>query len=133
MDANERRTRAGADAAEWWLRIQLGQMTRDERGQLIAWLRESAIHVAEMLRIAQVHNALEQFDRWANIGTEGSAEETVLEFPNRPPDLSLAVPPGPQGRGTDGGSPRRISADDRDCAQRVAPEPTGANDRDGAR
>jgi len=81
MDAGERRARACAEAAEWWLQLQAREMSHSEREQFVKWLRESAVHVAEMLRIAHVHNALAQFERWARISTAGSAAETVVEFP----------------------------------------------------
>ena len=81
MDAGERRTRVCAEAAEWWLQLQSPEMSHSEREQFVRWLRESAVHVAEMLRIAHVHNALAQFERWARISTAGSAEKTVVEFP----------------------------------------------------
>jgi len=81
MDVGERRTRACAEAAEWWVQLQSPEMSRCEREQFVRWLRESAVHVAEMLRIAHVHHALAQFESWANISTAGSAEETVVELP----------------------------------------------------
>jgi transmembrane sensor len=56
-----------------------------EREQFVDWLRESSLHVAEMLRVAQVHGALDVFERWARISTEGSAEEiaSVVALPAR--------------------------------------------------
>lgn len=35
------------------------------------WLRESAVHVAELLRVASVHEALTKFQSWKYINTEG--------------------------------------------------------------
>lgn len=81
MDANERRERASGEAALWWQQLQSGEMSRAEREQFVDWLRESVVHVAEMLRIAQVHNALAQFERWTEISTEGWEDEAVVEFP----------------------------------------------------
>ncbi len=81
MDAGERRARTCAEAAEWWLQLQSPEMSHSEREQFVRWLRESAVHVAEMLRIAHVHSSLAQFERWESISTAGSAEETVVEFP----------------------------------------------------
>ena len=37
------------------------EMERAERQQFVEWLRESHIHVTEMLRVAQIHGSLEQF------------------------------------------------------------------------
>lgn len=93
MDANERRTRASAAAAEWWLRLQSDSISRAEKTEYIVWLCESAVHVAEMLRIAQVHNALEQFDRWARIRTDGGDDEKILKFSGDPSVPPLGAPP----------------------------------------
>jgi transmembrane sensor len=69
MDASERRKRAGAEAADWFARLQAGEMERSERRQFVEWLRESYIHVTEMLRIAQIHGELERFEHWTRIST----------------------------------------------------------------
>jgi transmembrane sensor len=69
MDASDRKQRAASEAADWFARLQAGQMERAEREQFVEWLRESQLHVAEMLRIAQIHGALERFQRWARIAT----------------------------------------------------------------
>ena len=74
MDASERRRRASLEAAEWWVRLQERDVSRTDREEFIDWLRESALHVAEMLRIAQVHGALEHFQKWTRLSTEGSDE-----------------------------------------------------------
>jgi transmembrane sensor len=82
VDANERRRLASLDAAEWWVRLQEPAVSRVDREEFVDWLRESALHVAEMLRIAQVHGALEQFRQWTNVSTEGSDEpENVVTLP----------------------------------------------------
>ena len=82
MDANSRRARASAEAAHWFVRLQSGDMQRPERALFVDWLGESCVHVAEILRIAQVHGALELFDRWSQISTTGSEsdEDTVVLF-----------------------------------------------------
>src|SRR4051812_44584355 len=88
MDTNSRRARAGAEAAEWWLRIESGELSREEREQFVDWLRESAVHVAEMLRMAEVHGALERFHDWARIPTDDAQAATnVVAF------ASTAEPP----------------------------------------
>ena len=81
MDTNSRRARAGAEAAEWWVRIESGELSREEREQFVDWLRESALHVAEMLRMAEVHGALERFHDWMRIPTDdGQASSNVVPF-----------------------------------------------------
>lgn len=67
MDANEHRRRATAEAAEWWELLEAEELSLEKRAQFVDWLRESALHVSEMLHIAQVHGALEQFQRWQHI------------------------------------------------------------------
>lgn len=95
MDANDRRERIAEEAAEWWVTLQ-GEVTRVEREQFIDWLRESGLHVAEMLRIAQVHGALKQFERWSKISTDGSGgdEDVVVPLPNSetPPKPTPDIP-----------------------------------------
>lgn len=101
MNANSRRARAAAEAAEWWVRIEASELSREEREQLVDWLRESAVHVAEMLRMAEVHGALERFHDWVRISTddEGAATDTnVIAFesaqaaPGAAPVASAAEP-----------------------------------------
>jgi len=85
VDANERRRRASLEAAEWWVRLQETGVSRTDREEFVDWLRESALHVAEMLRIAQVHGALEHFQKWTRLSTEGSSEpENVVALPQSP-------------------------------------------------
>ncbi len=86
MNANSRHARAAAEAAEWWVRIESGDLTRKEREQFVDWLRESAVHVAEMLRMAEVHGALERFQAWARIPidespAQGEASNVVAFVP----------------------------------------------------
>lgn len=82
MDTSDRRRRVSEEAAEWWEDMQ-GEEARALREQYVDWLRESGLHVAEMLRVAQIHGALEQFDRWNRISTDGvgDAENAVLRLP----------------------------------------------------
>jgi len=78
MDAIERRRRATAEAADWVVRLETSDLPRETREQFIDWLRESSIHVAEMLRMAELHGALEQFERWTRITTDGPKEDTTV-------------------------------------------------------
>jgi len=81
MDANERRTRAGMEAAEWWAEMRAADMPRPRREAFVAWLRESPLHVSEMLRVVQLDDALGRFEHWDRISTEASGQnDTVLEF-----------------------------------------------------
>lgn len=99
MDVNDRRRRAAEEAAEWWVLLQ-GEVSRAQREEYVDWLRESAVHVAEMLRVAQVHGALAQFERWGSVPTDGSnnASGTVVQLPKTPPPETS--PPSPPTRPT---------------------------------
>jgi transmembrane sensor len=77
MDASDRRRRVAEEAAEWWVLLQ-GGVSRKEREDYVDWLRESPVHVAEMLRVAQVHGALEKFQRWSEIPTDGGGTEGTV-------------------------------------------------------
>jgi transmembrane sensor len=99
MDASDRRKRAGSEAADWFARLQAGEMERPEREQFIEWLRESHLHVAEMLRIAQIHGSLERFTGWARIATgPKTAEDNVIALLATPEEASHdpnSRPPSP--------------------------------------
>ena len=88
MDARERRTMAAETAAEWWVRLQDPRIPTSEREQFVDWLRESPVHVAEMLRAAQVHDALTNFRGWSDLRvsaeppTADTIDDTVI--PLRP-------------------------------------------------
>lgn len=80
MNAAERRARVSADAAEWWDRLQSSDLGRLERTEFVVWLRESPLHVEEILRVARVHDALERFERWSNIKFD-EHDNTIARFP----------------------------------------------------
>jgi transmembrane sensor len=100
MDGNDRRQRVAEEAAEWWALLQ-GPMSRAQRQEYVEWLRESVAHVREILRLAQVHDALERFERWSAIPTEGplATEADVIQLPTQglPPSQpgTLIAPPRP--------------------------------------
>jgi transmembrane sensor len=75
MDANERRARATQEATQWWNRLCIerpAEISRDDRELFTQWLRESPLHVAELLRIAHMHGALERFKGWSEIEVGGA-------------------------------------------------------------
>jgi len=94
MDASDRRKRAAEEAAEWWVLLQ-AEVSRTQSEQYVEWLRESAVHVAEMLRVAQIHGALAQFERWGNVPTDGSndASGSVVSLVTGPPLHPERPPP----------------------------------------
>jgi transmembrane sensor len=102
MDASDRRRRASEEAAVWWVRLQSEELARAEREQFVDWLRESAVHVAEMLRVEAVHDALERFQGWAEIATDGPDDDSnngdnIVSLPLHPRSVSslhrTEVPP----------------------------------------
>ncbi len=78
----DRRSRAAEEAGEWLLSLQAGELSREQREAFVDWLRESPVHVAEMLRMASVHGVLDQFEQWTRIATTGAeADEVVVTLP----------------------------------------------------
>jgi transmembrane sensor len=104
MDASERRKRASTEATDWFARLQAGDMERPTRHQFVEWLRESHIHVTEMLRIAQIHGELKQFERWARISTGPKTDvDNIVQLPS----TSEADPLRVTGEGRDPRSGKR--------------------------
>jgi transmembrane sensor len=68
METTERRKRASREAAEWWVHLQ-GEMPRAQREQLVDWLRESPLHIAE---------------NWMRIPTAGSEADASMEIVSLP-------------------------------------------------
>jgi transmembrane sensor len=95
MAASDRRKRASEEAAAWWVRLQDVDLPRAEREQFVDWLRESAVHVAEMLRVAKVHGALEQFQQWARISTDGPDEDNIVSLKISSPSAGDDTPSSP--------------------------------------
>jgi transmembrane sensor len=83
MNLRERRERVALEAAEWVLRMTSGEMDRSARLEYVAWLRESPLHVAEMLRVAGTHKRLAEFDGWSELPLADPAafESQVYELP----------------------------------------------------
>lgn len=92
MDANERRERATQEAAQWWNRLNIDlrgagarEVSRQDREQFTQWLSESPLHVAELLRIAQVHDALERFKLWNEVEVDVAAQpDNVIALRDAP-------------------------------------------------
>jgi transmembrane sensor len=83
MEARERRRQATEKAAEFLVMLEEPSLSRQEREQIVDWLRESPIHVAEMLSVAQVSGSLAQFQPWADIagGAEEGTQSNVVSLP----------------------------------------------------
>jgi len=106
MDANDRRVRATDEATQWWSRLGTkapADVSEADRQEFTQWLRESPLHVAELLQVAHVHDTLERFKLWDEV--PAGAEEidaNVIPLPQfkhsaaaRPPrDIRWAVAAG---------------------------------------
>ena len=80
--APERRARAAAEAAEWAMRLR-AEMSVAERGAFVDWMRESPLHVAEMLRVAKTEAALAAYTRWdEHAPATPLTESNVVPLPN---------------------------------------------------
>lgn len=83
--ADVRRARAAAEAAEWTLRIDEGNLSPAERNEFMGWLRESPIHVSEMLRIGRLTFDLSKFGDWDHISPASDVSSaTVTRLHARP-------------------------------------------------
>jgi transmembrane sensor len=101
MEASDRRRRASNEAATWWVRLQSEEFHRPDREAFVDWLRESVLHVEEMLRVSQVHNCLEQFQGWLQVAIpdrhdsvlpgDAADEDNVVSFAHRAESVSLKV------------------------------------------
>lgn len=83
MNANERRKTAAVEAAEWLvcLREDVSVLAREK---FVDWLRESPLHVAEMLRVQKVHHALAELGISTEItGDRLSEDPVVVRLPLR--------------------------------------------------
>lgn len=95
---NERRAQAAEEAAAWMLRLDSEQLGLAERSEFVDWLRESPLHVAEMLRMGALQDALTEFKAWDEIATSNiTPSAAIVPLPPRneiSPTSSL-----PDGRG----------------------------------
>jgi transmembrane sensor len=58
---DERRAQPTEEAAAWLLQLESGALSAEGRAKFADWLRESPVHVAEMLRVSRLQQALKQF------------------------------------------------------------------------
>jgi transmembrane sensor len=63
----EERRRVAEQAAFWVLTLQDEAASPAERAALIDWLRESPLHISELLRALQLHSDLTNFKDWHQI------------------------------------------------------------------
>jgi transmembrane sensor len=85
MDANERRERAAADAVRWWGLLgncSPAEVSEADRRDFTEWLRESPLHIAEILRLSVVDDTLRHFEHWHELSYEAHSEpeSNVVSF-----------------------------------------------------
>jgi transmembrane sensor len=84
--------RSKEEAAAWLLRLQDGEAPHAERDAFVDWLRESPLHVAEMLRVTNVHEGLVGFRRWDEVDTQGrDGQASLVSYGDFRPRDSKAV------------------------------------------
>jgi ferric-dicitrate binding protein FerR (iron transport regulator) len=91
-DEGERHRLASEEATVWWMRLHFEELARADRERFIDWLRESPLHVAEMLRLAQMHRALKRFQCWAQVNTDGPDDPASHVVTSMPPKHSHRYP-----------------------------------------
>lgn len=94
--AHERATKAAlsSEAAEWFVRLRDDRLGQRNRERNVRWLKQSPSHIAELLRIQQVHQAL-RAAKVINRSPGGSGQEVtnVIELDaEREPSLSEPPP-----------------------------------------
>ena len=78
----ENARRAAEQAAEWLVRLTSGDMSARDREEYVEWLRESPVHIAEMLRVGRVHQDLRTFKGWSALPPYDShQEDPVIRLP----------------------------------------------------
>jgi transmembrane sensor len=67
FERRNRRLQAAQEAADWLLALQADEASDADRAEFIDWLRESSVHVAELLHVARLHRGLATFGHWSEI------------------------------------------------------------------
>ena len=81
LTQKERRLAAANQAAHWLLALQEAELSTQQKSEFIDWLRESPLHVSEMLHACRLQRDLAAFDRWTNINASvGQTEHKVLSL-----------------------------------------------------
>lgn len=87
-NAEQSRRAATEQAAAWLVALRSGRLSASERGEFIDWLRESPVHIAEMLRVTQVDRSLEAFKGWAEIPVAEPTVDNVVRLMSEGPRLA---------------------------------------------
>jgi transmembrane sensor len=76
-DRQQRQARAAKEAATWLLRLGAGDLSSHARAEFVDWLRDSPVHIAEMLRIARLRSSLTRFDKWEQLPSPPESSDDV--------------------------------------------------------
>jgi len=79
----ERKVRVAREAANWLLALQDAPVSDADRAEFIDWLRESSLHVAELLHACSLQRSLGAFGKWRQIEmlAQGQGAEVVTLTP----------------------------------------------------
>ena len=97
LTKTERRRAVATQAAQWLVTMQAGELSRQQSVEFVDWLRESPLHVAEMLHACRLHRDLSTFDRWHRIAafdceTEGKVLSLLQPEPRAATDKAVPRP-----------------------------------------
>jgi transmembrane sensor len=82
-------------AALWLLTVQSEQLSVSQRAEFIDWLRESPLHIAEMLRVCRLQRDLANFKGWEQIAPmDGEQASALIEFFESRSVAAAVRPPG---------------------------------------
>ena len=76
--AEARRQRAAEEATEWAERLDSGSISKSDRTEFVEWLRESPVHVAEMLRHDRLKMALGELVDWSRVALSNPAYTSTV-------------------------------------------------------
>src|ERR1700722_7481086 len=77
----ENQRRAAEQAAEWLLILQSEEFTPVQHAAFVDWLRESPVHVSELLRTCQLQHRLSRFKGWRQLSpTRATSPAKVMRL-----------------------------------------------------
>lgn len=82
---NEVQRALSEQAAHWMLLLQTGELSAEQRGAFVDWLRASPLHIAEMLHICELDVLLARMPDWKEMAPETDYESPVVQFSHRAP------------------------------------------------
>ena len=89
----ERRQKAAEHAAHWLITLQSEELSSQERAEFIDWLRESPLHVSEMLHACRVHRDLSAFSKWNQLAPLSDEQlDRVIRLPPRQEPGGIPIP-----------------------------------------